>query len=557
MGAGLLDPEFMIGASLADDRFKIVARVGTGSMAFVYRAFDRRLETDVVVKVPKKYKLEDVGLRERFSRESRLLVQLQHPHIVNILDVGMHSNVPFVVMQYLSGGCLRGRMESSDGQSTALAVDSIRAWLLEIAKALDFAHRRNVVHRDVKPANILFDESGNAFLADFGLTKIMHGEMGENAADETAAGYVVGTPNYVAPEIVLGAEYDGRADQYSLGITMFHTLIGTPPMLGKTPSATMVNQTRRILPLISALRKEVPVAVAQALAKAISKKPEARFATCLEFAEAAIAGLSGTQATVRPPHETKRPPKQLADSSVKAQAGSSVRAQTDSSVKVQAGSSVRAQADSSVKPQADSSVKPQADSSVKPQADSSVKAQADSSVKAQADSSVKAAADSSAKSQADSTGVTRKRQVLPLRLSNSPRKSINAKRVSYAKSMGVINCPQCREELRLRPEDAGRSGRCMKCATRLQIGTDLLTLTEISARTESADSPAIILDDDLIIGEKVFGVTLSRKAMIGLGTVLVVVVVTAAAIFLQQLMKPELERQQREQRQLNLNRENG
>ena len=541
MGAGLLDPEFMIGASLADDRFKIVARVGTGSMAFVYRAFDRRLETDVVVKVPKKYKLEDVGLRERFSRESRLLVQLQHPHIVNILDVGMHSNVPFVVMQYLSGGCLRGRMESSDGQSTALAVDSIRAWLLEIAKALDFAHRRNVVHRDVKPANILFDESGNAFLADFGLTKIMHGEMGENAADETAAGYVVGTPNYVAPEIVLGAEYDGRADQYSLGITMFHTLIGTPPMLGKTPSATMVNQTRRILPLISALRKEVPVAVAQALAKAISKKPEARFATCLEFAEAAIAGLSGTQATVRPPHETKRPPKQLADSSVKARAGSSVRAQTDSSVKVQAGSSVRAQTDSSVKPQADSSVK----------------AQADSSVKAQADSSVKAAADSSAKSQADSTGVTRKRQVLPLRLSNSPRKSINAKRVSYAKSMGVINCPQCREELRLRPEDAGRSGRCMKCATRLQIGTDLLTLTEISARTESADSPAIILDDDLIIGEKVFGVTLSRKAMIGLGTVLVVVVVTAAAIFLQQLMKPELERQQREQRQLNLNRENG
>ena len=517
MGAGLLDPEFMIGASLADDRFKIVARVGTGSMAFVYRAFDRRLETDVVIKVPKKYKLQDVGLRERFSRESRLLVQLQHPHIVNILDVGMHSNVPFVVMQYLSGGCLRGRMESADGQSTALAVDSIRTWLLEIAKALDFAHRRNVVHRDVKPANILFDEAGNAFLADFGLTKIMHGEPGENAADETAAGYVVGTPNFVAPEIVLGAEYDGRADQYSLGITIYHTLIGTPPMLGKTPSATMVNQTRRILPLISAVRKEVPVAVAQALAKAISKKPEARFATCLEFAEAAIAGLSGTPATVRPPHETKRLPKQLADSSVKAQA--------DSSVKAQAGSSVRAQTDSSVK--------------------------------AQADSSVKAAADSSAKSQADSTGITRKRQVLPLRLSNSPRKLINAKRVSYAKSMGVINCPQCREELRLRPEDAGRSGRCMKCATRLQIGTDLLTLTEISGRTESADSPAIILDDDLIIGEKVFGVTLSRKAMIGLGTALVVVVVTAAAIFLQQLMKPGLERQQREQRQLNLNREDG
>ena len=99
MGAGLLDPEFLIGASLADDRFKIVARVGAGSMAIVYRAFDHRLETEVVIKVPKKHKLQDAGLRERFRRESRLLVQLQHPHIVSILDVGLYGNVPFVVMQ--------------------------------------------------------------------------------------------------------------------------------------------------------------------------------------------------------------------------------------------------------------------------------------------------------------------------------------------------------------------------------------------------------------------------------------------------------------------------
>jgi len=481
MGAGLLDPEFLIGVSLADDRFKIVARVGAGSMAIVYRAFDHRLETEVVIKVPKKYKLQDVGLRERFRRESRLLVQLQHPHIVSILDVGLHSNVPFVVMQYLSGGCLLDRMQARNGQPTALAVDSIRSWLLEIAKALDFAHQRQVVHRDVKPANILFDEAGNAFLSDFGLTKIMHGEPVENAANETAAGFVIGTPNFVAPEIVLGADYDGRADQYSLGITVYNTLIGAPPMLGKTPSATMVNQTRRVLPLISDVRKAVPVATAQALARAISKKPEERFATCVEFAEVAIAGLSGSQAAVPPPQKTIPRPKKPADSS--------------------------------------------------------------------------------AKSQADSTSVKRKRPVQSERIPSSSGTLINTGRVSQAKSAGIIDCPQCRKELRLRAEHAGRSGRCIQCGTRLRIAANLMTLTVLPepgvGPSGSSNSSAGNSADDLIIGEKVFGLKLSRKAMMGLGIALLAIVVTSAVIFAIQLMRPDLDKQKQEQLQRYQNREGG
>lgn len=481
MGAGLLNPEFLIGASLADDRFKIVARVGAGSMAIVYRAFDHRLETEVVIKVPKKHKLQEVGLRERFRRESRLLVQLQHPHIVSILDVGLHSNVPFVVMQYLSGGCLQDRMQTRNGQPTALPVDSIRSWLLEIAKALDFAHQRQVVHRDVKPANILFDEAGNAFLSDFGLTKIMYGEPDEDAADETAAGFVVGTPNFVAPEIVLGADYDGRADQYSLGITVYNTLIGTPPMLGKTPSATMVNQTRRVLPLISDVRKAVPVATAQALAKAISKKPEERFATCVEFAEAVIAGLSDVQAAAASPPEAIPRPKKPADSSVK--------------------------------------------------------------------------------SQADSTSVKRKRPPQTARIPGSSGTLINTGRVSRAKSVGIIDCPQCHDELRLRPEHAGRSGSCIQCQTRLRIGADLMTLTVLPATgvgpSGSSNSSASNSGDDLIIGEKVFGVKLSRGAMMGLGIALLVIVVTAAVIFSLQLMKPDLEKQEQELLQRYQNHEGG
>ena len=481
MSAGLLDPEFLIGASLADDRFKVVARLGAGSMAVVYRAFDHRLETEVVIKVPKKHKLQELGLRERFRRECRLLVQLQHPNIVSILDVGLHRNVPFVVMQYLSGGCLLDKMQTRNGQPTALPVDSIRSWLLEIAKALDFAHQRQVVHRDVKPANILFDETGNAFLSDFGLTKIMHGEPDENAADETAAGFVVGTANFIAPEIVLGADYDGRADQYSLGITVYNTLVGAPPMLGKTPSATMVNQTRRVLPLVSEVRKAVSVATALALAKAISKKPEARFATCVEFAQAAIAGLSGTQEAVRPPQQTQRSPKEPADSSVR--------------------------------------------------------------------------------SQADSTSVQRKRVVPSERALGSSGTLITIKRVSKAQSVGIIDCPQCGNELRLVAEHAGRSGRCIQCATRLRIGVDLMTLTVLpepsAGSVGSSNSSATASADDLIIGEKVFGVKLGPKAILGLGIGLLVIVGTAAVLFFLQWVKPNLERQERELLQRYQNREEG
>ena len=481
MKAGLLDPEFLIGASLADDRFKIVARIGAGSMAIVYRAFDHRLETEVVVKVPKKHKLMDDGLRERFRRESRLLVQLQHPHIVSILDIGLHSNIPFVVMQYLSGGCLSDKMQAKNGQPTALPVDSIRTWLLQIAKALDFAHQRKVVHRDVKPANILFDETGNAFLSDFGLTKIMYGEPDENAADETAAGFVVGTPNFVAPEIVLGADYDGRADQYSLAISVYNTLIGAPPMLGKTPSATMVNQTRRVLPLISDVRKAVPVATAQALAKALNKKPGERYQTCEEFAVAAIAGLT----TAASGSSSKMPPV------------TQLRKQVP--------------------------------------------------------------ADSSVKSQADATSLKRKRPRQSERIPASSGELINTGRVSRAKTAGVLNCPQCRKEFRLRSEHAGRNGRCVQCATRLRIGADLMTLTILPDRSSdasgSSNSSASGSAEDLIIGEKVFGLKLSRNAMLGLGAGLLVTVVAALVIFFLQLAKPDLEKQEREMLQRFQNRE--
>lgn len=474
MTAGSTQPDQLIGVSLAENRFRVMARIGAGSMALVYRAFDHRLETEVVIKVPRKEKLLDPSLKERFRRESRLLVQLQHPHIVRILDIGVHGSLPYVVMQYLSGGCLLDRMQTKEGKPAAMRIDSIRTWLPSVAKALDFAHQMQVVHRDVKPANILFDEHDNAFLSDFGLTKMMYGEPDEGAADATGAGLVVGTPNFVAPEIVLGRDYDGRADQYSLAITVYNALIGTPPMLGKSPSATMVNQTRRVLPLLNEVRKAVPAGTAAAVARALLKKPEERFATCVEFAEAAIGGLSS--------------PGNSDSSAAAASAASPVPATTGN--------------------------------------------------------------DSTARAESDATAFKKRpAKSVPLR---SIGEAIPTGKVSRVKKSGAVDCPNCGKEFRLSEKHAGKTGRCVKCQARLKIAKNLASISTIPPKDASdfgygdSSSSAANSADDLILGEKVFGIKLSRQSMFILGIVLLVIVIGTITLFMNRLQKAALEKRERE-----------
>lgn len=485
MTAGSAHPDQLIGVSLAENRFRVMARIGAGSMALVYRAFDHRLETEVVIKVPRKEKLLDPSLKERFRRESRLLVQLQHPHIVRILDIGVHGSVPYVVMQYLSGGCLLDRMQTKEGKPAAMRIDSIRTWLPSVAKALDFAHQMQVVHRDVKPANILFDEHDNAFLSDFGLTKMMYGEPDEGAADATGAGLVVGTPNFVAPEIVLGRDYDGRADQYSLAITVYNALIGSPPMLGKTPSATMVNQTRRVLPLLNEIRKAVPAETAAAVARALLKKPEERFSTCVEFADAAIAGLTSAMNS---------------DSSANAVPTAPPAPATTGN-------------------------------------------------------------DSTARAESDATAFRRRgRKAVPLL---SIGEAIPTGKVSRVKKNGAVDCPNCGKEFRLSEKHAGKTGRCVKCQTRLRIAKNLATISTIPPKDDSdfsyADSSSSSTNsaDDLILGEKVFGIKLSRRSMFILGIVLLVIVIGTVSLFLNRMKNAELERHEKEMTERFMNREEG
>src|SRR5207253_1939218 len=150
------------GVGLAGGRYRITDRLGEGGMGFVYRARDLRLDCDVVIKVPRRAMLEDTGFAGRFAREIRSLVQLAHPHIVKVTDVGEHDGVPFAVMQYLSGGSLRDRQRSDpDGYPLPLPQEELLDWLSGVAAALDFMHERQYIHRDVKPDNILFDDHGH------------------------------------------------------------------------------------------------------------------------------------------------------------------------------------------------------------------------------------------------------------------------------------------------------------------------------------------------------------------------------------------------------------
>jgi formylglycine-generating enzyme required for sulfatase activity/tRNA A-37 threonylcarbamoyl transferase component Bud32 len=278
-----------VGQPLSGGRYKVVARLGEGGMALVYRAREPNLDRDVVIKVPRPAMLEDPEFVARFSREVRALVRLEHPAIVKIIDFGEHKGAPFVVLQYLPGGSLRDRQRAQPGGRAPVA--SLRGWVEKVAQALDFIHGQGYVHRDVKPDNVLFDALGHPFLSDFGIAKALddrQGAAGRPVTVATATGVVVGTPQYMAPELVLGKPYDGRVDQYALAATVFEVIGGRPPFDGNTPAAIALEQARQAAPPVKALLPDAPREVVEALKRALSVDPARRFPNCLGFARALL-----------------------------------------------------------------------------------------------------------------------------------------------------------------------------------------------------------------------------------------------------------------------------
>ena len=283
-----------VGSELAEGRYRISSRIGDGNMGQVYRAFDRNLGIEVVLKFP--ISPDDAsnlpGLLERFARESQALIHLSHPHVVKILDIGEDYGLPFVVMPYLEGGSLKNRfVPLVTGEPRPMPPEMLHGWLPDIARALDFIHGQGHVHGDVKPANILFDRHGNAFVADFGVVRTRDGARATATGSATPRRILSGTPNYLAPELIQGSPGDGRGDQYALAITVHEALLGWNCMEGATPSATMLNHTKVEPPRLDILLKNLPTGLADAVARGLSKLPDLRYPSCALLAKAILENV--------------------------------------------------------------------------------------------------------------------------------------------------------------------------------------------------------------------------------------------------------------------------
>ena len=263
--------------------YQIEDEIGRGGMAVVYRARDRRLERLVAIKVLPPELALDPALGTRFTREAQTAAQLAHAHIVPIFDVGSHDGIAYFVMALVDGGNLAQRLEHQPRR----AVDEVRRLLCETADALAYAHLRGVVHRDVKPDNILIDTgSGRAMMSDFGIARAI-----ESDKRLTATGVAVGTPTYMSPEQAVGErDLDGRSDLYSLAVVGYHMLTGRPPFsAGNSMALLLKHVSERPRPIVE-LRPETPKALSDAIERALKKSPEDRWPTAAAFRDALLNG---------------------------------------------------------------------------------------------------------------------------------------------------------------------------------------------------------------------------------------------------------------------------
>ena len=282
-----------LGVELSGGRYRLDSLLGEGAMGSVYRAWDRNLDAEVVVKIPLESMLQDPDFAPRFDREIRALVKLSHPHIVKVSDVGDYDGTPFAIMQFLRGGDMDNRRpRKPDGTPEPMPPDTLASWLPDIANALDFMHAKGYIHRDIKPTNILFDENGEVFLADFGVVGAMANTPAASTRAMTAAGLVVGTPEYMAPELIMGEPFDGRADQYSLAIMVYELLAGRRPFEGANATALIVQQSTQPPPPIRTLSPRVSEPLAKVIHKALEKQPALRFESCAAFAREVVASAS-------------------------------------------------------------------------------------------------------------------------------------------------------------------------------------------------------------------------------------------------------------------------
>ncbi len=305
----------LLGTTL-NGRYRLEARIGAGGMSTVYRALDETLQRRVAIKLMnrpvvssgtpvadrQKAQLETEGdpeaidQLERFRREARAVAQLSHPHIVGVIDAGEDEGRPYIVFEYVEGETLKERIR----REGRLPITEAVAYAIEIARALGAAHARHIVHRDVKPQNVLIDEEGSAKVTDFGIARTLEEE------GLTADGRVLGTTDYVPPEQALGRAVTGQSDLYSLGIVLYEMLTGEVPFTGESQVAVAMKHVREEVPDVQFKRPEISAALAAVVETATAKRVEDRYADDAELVadledvlaiETARSGSTGGEVT--------------------------------------------------------------------------------------------------------------------------------------------------------------------------------------------------------------------------------------------------------------------
>ncbi len=283
------EPVSALTAGQAVGSYVVVKPLGQGGMANVYLARERDGQGLVAIKVINLAQLpsqQAPQFTRRFALEAREMARLQHPHIVRVIDSGYLDSTPYLVLEYVPGGTLRERVSTPWPWAEAVGL------IIPVAQALDYAHQQGLIHRDVKPANILLRRDGSPVLSDFGIAKTVATPETTLGATLTTTGALLGTPEYMAPEQVKGSTYDNRVDIYALAVVLFELITGRHLFKADTPWEVLTQHLRAPVPNASSLVRGLPLSADRILKKALAKRPEDRYASMAEFVVALEASLA-------------------------------------------------------------------------------------------------------------------------------------------------------------------------------------------------------------------------------------------------------------------------
>ncbi len=269
-------------------KYEITELLGHGGMATVYQAYQRDVDRSVAIKVLPPHPGQDKQFVERFRLEARTIARLQHPHILPLYDYGDENDILYLVMAYVDGGSLSDRIRRSK-----LSLDEVQTVFQQVASALDYAHRQNVIHRDIKPDNILLDQEGNALLSDFGIVKLI--EDSGTGVSLTGTGGLVGTPAYMSPEQAQGLTVSQQSDIYSLGIVVFEMLTGQQPYQAETPMQVVLKHITAPVPAIREVAPDLPPELEAVIQQALSKDPTQRYDSAQAFYADFVRAVQGDQ----------------------------------------------------------------------------------------------------------------------------------------------------------------------------------------------------------------------------------------------------------------------